>query len=93
MVVSTILASLVMSALLMCIIIYWKRNSKYTLWPAYAYLCYYSIMYTAVHVQFMMELYFLCKICVELFDQINRQFLDEVVRDGALDRFVINYQV
>jgi len=65
------------------------RNAKYgliKLAPAYAYVCYYAAMYTCLHVSFMMELNFLCKVCQELFGDINGQFRVDAaarIRDGT----------
>lgn len=74
-------ASMIVSAHSMAVMIYFERDSKYFLVHSYLYLVYYAAMYTSVNIQFMGEMYFLCRICIALFDEINvKCFYSVVVR-------------
>ena len=56
------------------VIYYDERDSKYFLIHTYVYMVYYSSVYTSINMQFLIEIYFLCRVCSELFDSINHRF-------------------
>ena len=47
--------------------------------------------HSSLNCQFMMEIYFLCKICIEIFTVINEQFRREILHRKAYSRFDANY--
>ena len=54
---------------------YEQRDSKYFLIHTYVYMVYYACIYVTFNIQFLMQLYFLFRVCFELFDTLNHRYV------------------
>lgn len=84
---TVIRASLIILALVLSAMSHRERNRKYFLLPGYLHVLFFAVVYTGVNVHFMMELYLLCQVCLELFLQVNTRFAHELAHLGRHRRF------